>query len=171
MASPESWERSEAANLTRILPPQENAYTVSEKRIPMPDCIDLAADFYQPDLPADSRPIGLIYVLCPYGRTGVMALLNAKCFAERGYMVLLVSCRGTAGSGGTFVAAMSEQADSQAIVQWMREQPWYPGKFVTFGGSYMGYVQWSLLRDPPGDLLASVILCSVYDHSLLACLD
>jgi hypothetical protein len=25
-----------------------------------------------------------------------------------------------------------------------------------------------LLRDPPEDLIASVILCSVYDHSLLA---
>src|SRR5437764_15460060 len=97
-----------------------------------------------------------------------MAVLSAKCFAPRGYMVLLVSCRGTAGSRGTFVAAMTEQADSQAVVKWMREQPWYPGKFVTFGPSYLGYVQWALLRDPPEDLIASVILCSVYDHSLLA---
>jgi uncharacterized protein len=96
-----------------------------------------------------------------------MALLNAKCFAARGYMVLLVSCRGTAGSGGIFVAAMNEQADSQAVVKWMREQPWYPGKFATFGPSYLGYAQWALLRDPPKDLIASVILCSVYDHSLL----
>ena len=156
------------ANLIKLLPPEETAYTVSMKRIPMPDGIELAADFYQPDLPVDSKPHGLIYVLSPYGRKGVMALLNAKCFAARGYMVLFVSCRGTAGSGGAFVAAMSEQADSQVVVKWMREQPWYPGKFATFGQSYLGYVQWALLRDPPEDLIASVILCSVYDHSLLA---
>jgi uncharacterized protein len=171
MASPESFEGSEAratANLAKILSPEENTYTISEKRIPMPDGIGLAADFYQPDFPADSKPHGLIYVLSPYGRKGVMALLNAKCFAARGYMVLLVSCRGTAGSGGTFVAAMTEQADSQAVVKWMREQPWYPGKFATFGPSYLGYAQWALLRDPPEDLIASAILCSVYDHSLLA---
>ena len=133
----------------------------------MPDGIELAADFYQPSLPGDSKPHGLIYVLSPYGRKGVIALLNAKCFAARGYMVLLVSCRGTAGSEGTFVAAMTEQADSQAVVKWMREQPWYLGKFATFGPSYLGYAQWALLRDPPEDLIASVILCSVYDHSLL----
>jgi uncharacterized protein len=173
MASTESFEGLEGlearatANLAKILRPEENTYTVSEKRIPMPDGIELAADFYQPDLPADSKPHGLIYVLGPYGRKGVMALLNAKCFAARGYAVLFVSCRGTAGSEGTFVAAMAEQADSQAVVKWMREQPWYPGKFVTFGPSYLGYVQWALLRDPPEDLIASVILCSVYDHSLL----
>jgi putative CocE/NonD family hydrolase len=170
MASTDAFEASEvrvADNLTKILPPEETTYTVAEKRIPMPDGIELAADFYKPDLPADSNPHGLIYVLTPYGRKGVLALLNAKCFSARGYMVLFVSCRGTAGSGGTFVAAMTEQADSQAVVKWMREQTWYPGKFVTFGPSYLGYVQWALLRDPPEDLIASVNLCSVYDHSLL----
>ncbi|KAJ9610727.1 hypothetical protein H2200_005504 [Cladophialophora chaetospira] len=168
MASPEASEAHQAANLAKILPPEENTYTVTEQRIPMPDGIQLAADLYQPDLPANNNPRGLIYVLGPYGRKGVMALLNAKCFATRGYMVLFVSCRGTAGSGGTFVAAMTEQADSQAVVKWMREQPWYPGRFTTFGASYLGYVQWALLRDPPKDLIASVNLCSVYDHSLLA---
>lgn len=166
MASPEWSEAGVTASLAKILSPEENTYTVSEKRIPMPDGIELAADFYQPDLPADSKPHGLIYVLCPYGRKGAMAALNAKCFAARGYMVLFVSCRGTAGSGGTFVAAMNEQADSQAVVKWMREQPWYPGKFATFGPSYLGYAQWALLRDPPKDLIASVILCSSYDHSV-----
>ncbi|CAK7200333.1 hypothetical protein SEUCBS139899_003024 [Sporothrix eucalyptigena] len=170
MAAPgllEGHEAREAANLTKILPPEENTYSVCEKRIPMPDGIELAADFYQPDLSPESKPHGLIYALTPYGRSGVMALLNAKCFAARKYMVLLVSCRGTAGSGGTFVAAMHEQADSQAVVRWMREQSWYPGKFATFGPSYLGYAQWALLREPPEDLIASVILCSVYDHSLL----
>lgn len=169
MASTESFsEASIEATLTKILPPEETTFTVSEQRIPMPDGIELAADLYQPYLPAENKPHGLIYVLTPYGRKGAMALLNAKCFAVRGYMVLFVSCRGTAGSGGAFVAAMSEQADTQAVVKWMREQPWYPGKFATFGPSYLGYVQWALLRDPPEDLIASVNLCSVYDHSLLA---
>src|SRR5271163_471547 len=99
MASPVSFEGSEArvtANLAKILSPEENTYKVSEKRIPMSDGIELAADLYEPDLPEDSKPHGPIYVLSPYGRKGVIALLNAKCFASRGYMVLLVSCRGTA---------------------------------------------------------------------------
>jgi putative CocE/NonD family hydrolase len=168
MATSEGSEVQVTASLAKILAPEECTYTVSEQRIPMPDGIELAADLYQPELPAGRKPHGLIYVLTPYGRQGVMAILNAKCFATRGYMVLFVSCRGTAGSGGVFVAAMSEQSDSQIVVKWMREQPWYPGKFATFGPSYLGYAQWALLRDPPEDLIASVILCSVYDHSLLA---
>ncbi|RMZ86276.1 hypothetical protein DV736_g6500, partial [Chaetothyriales sp. CBS 134916] len=141
MASTDSSEWLEARimeNLAKILSPEENTYTVSEERILMPDGIKLAADFYQPDMPADCKPYGLIYVLGPYGR---------KVF------------RGTGGSEGTFVVAMTEQADPQAVVRWRREQPWYPGKFVTFGPSYLGYVQWALLRDPPEDLMASVNLC------------
>ncbi|KAK0713186.1 galactose-binding domain-like protein [Lasiosphaeria miniovina] len=154
-ASPDSYEVRETANLAKVMGPDENSYTASAKRIPMPDGVELAGDFYQPDLPAGRKPHGLIYVLCPYGRAGVMTLTNAKAFAGRGYMVLLVSCRGTAGSGSVFVAAMTEQADSQAVVKWMRQQP------------YMGYVQWALLRDPPEDLVASVNLCSVFGNSLL----
>src|SRR5690349_12367758 len=112
MSAPVSIEASEAANLAKILSPEENTYSVSEKHIPMPDGIELAASFYQPDLPTNTKPHGLIYLLSPYGRSGVMSL-SAKCLAARGYMALLVSCRGTAGSGGTFVAGMDEQADSQ----------------------------------------------------------
>ena len=170
MASENSLEGSEDArkNLAKILPPEENTFTISEVRIPMPDGIELAGSLYQPDLVASAKPHGLLYVLGPYGRKGVMSVLNAECFAARGYTVLFVSCRGTAGSGGTFVAAMSEQADSQVVVEWMRQEPWYPGKFATFGPSYLGFVQWALLRNPPKDLIASAILCSVYDHSMLA---
>ncbi|KAH8894312.1 hydrolase [Thozetella sp. PMI_491] len=169
MTSADSLEGTEAilANLAQSLRPEENTYTVTPVSIPMPDGIELAADLYTPELPADTKTNGLIYVLGPYGRGVTMAILNAKCFAARGYQVLFASCRGTGGSGGTFEAAMTEQADSQAVVKWMRGQPWYPGKFAIFGASYLGYVQWALLRDPPEDLITSINLCSVYDHSLL----
>ena len=166
MASAEFSEAAMTMNLAKILPPEKTTYTISAQRIPMPDGIELAADLYQPDLPTDRKPHGLIYALGPYGRSGVIALLNARCFAARGYLVLFASCRGTAGSGGTFVAAMSEQADSQDVVRWMRRQPWYPGSFATFGPSYLGYVQWALMRDPPHDLIAAIILSGSYDHSL-----
>ncbi|OAA67102.1 Galactose-binding domain-like protein [Niveomyces insectorum RCEF 264] len=166
---PQGLEARERATLAKVLSQgDENAFSVSEHRIPMADGIELRANLYQPDLPAGSKPRGLLYVHSPYGRTGIMALVNSECFASRGYAVLLVSCRGTDGSGGTFVAAMHEQADTQAVVRWMRAQPWYPGTFATFGPSYLGYTQWALLRDPPADLVASVILCAVYDHARLA---
>ena len=47
MASQELFEETRVtANLAQILSPEENTYTTSEKRIPMPDGIELAADFY-----------------------------------------------------------------------------------------------------------------------------
>ncbi|KAI0126031.1 X-Pro dipeptidyl-peptidase-domain-containing protein [Xylariales sp. AK1849] len=149
------------------LPAAECSYTVSEVRIPMSDGIHLAADLYQPSgQPSGEKPHGLIYVLCCYGRGALFSILNARIFADRGYTVLLASCRGTFGSEGTFLPGMSEQADSQAIVRWMRDQPWYPGKFATFGASYLGYTQYALLHDPPEDLVASVILCGPHDQAV-----
>lgn len=166
-ASPGS-QPGETVTVASELPPEENSYTVTAVRIPMPDGVHLDADLYEPGLPEGAKPRGLVFVLGPYGRGGVMATINAQCFAARGYVVLFASCRGTGGSEGTFVPAMNEQSDSQAIVQWMRGQPWYPGKFVGFGSSYMGYAQWALLRDPPRDLIASIIMSAAYDSSVLS---
>lgn len=148
------------------LPAEECTYTKSEVHIPMRDGIHLVADLYQPsNLPSGAKPHGLILVLGCYGRGGPMAALNANVFAARGYIALLASCRGTFGSGGTFIPGMSEQADSQDIVMWIRVQPWYPGEFATFGASYLGYTQYALLEDPPHDLIASVILCGPHDNA------
>ncbi|KAH8645353.1 hydrolase [Xylariales sp. PMI_506] len=158
-----------AGELTKFdlgLPAEENTFEVSEVDIPMPDGINLKADLYLPNLSPPTKPYGLIYVLCPYGRNGLIAHLNGRVFASRGYTVLLTSSRGTFGSGGRFVPGMTEQEDTQSVVKWMRDQTWYPGRFATFGGSYMGYTQWALLRNPPDDLIASVILCGPHDHSV-----
>ena len=148
------------------LPHEECTYTTTEVRIPMPDGVHLVADLHEPsNLPPGTRPYGLILVLGCYGRTGIMGLLNAVMFATRGYKVLFTSSRGTFGSEGTFVPGMSEADDSQAIVKWVRDQPWYPGKFATFGASYLGYTQWALLRNPPEDLAACIILAAPHDHA------
>ncbi|KAF2128312.1 alpha/beta-hydrolase, partial [Dothidotthia symphoricarpi CBS 119687] len=77
----------------------------------------------------------------------------------------LVSCRGTFGSGGTFDAWRNEAQDGVGVVEWMRTQEWYTGSFATMGGSYLGFVQWALLQDPPEDMVAAVIQCSPHDFS------
>jgi putative CocE/NonD family hydrolase len=86
-------------------------------------------------------------------------------YAVRGYRVLTVSSRGTFGSGGEFDALRTEVVDGKAIVEWMRNYPWYTGTFATSGGSYMGYVQWALLCDPPEDLVAAVPTVSPHDFA------
>jgi putative CocE/NonD family hydrolase len=120
-------------------------------RIPMPDGAVLLADRY---LPAGGNP-PLVLVRSPYGRRGVFGLVFARLLAERGFQVVIQSCRGTFGSGGSFDPfGTDEHDDGLATVAWLREQPWYPGVFATMGPSYLGMVQWAIAADAGPDLKA-----------------
>lgn len=145
--------------------PEACSYTIQAIQIPMRDGVELAADFYAPKLPDKQAPAGLIMIQCCYGRGAGISFPNARVFAARGYQALFVSTRGTYGSGGTFDPGSNEQSDSQDIVVWMRQQPWYPGSFATLGPSYLGYSQWALLHDPPADCVAAVIPVGPHDHA------
>lgn len=149
-------------------PPETCTYTVTNARIPIlegPDSFELAADLYQPVLPDNAKPKGTILIRCPYGRGVPFSLLGARPYAARGYQCLMVSCRGTFGSGGVFEPWQNEEEDGQAVVTWMRKQDWYTGSFITQGGSYLGFTQWALLRNPPHDMVAAIIQCAPHDFS------
>ena len=150
------------------LGPEDNSYTIQEVKIPMRDGIKLIADLYEPILPEGQKPVGTILIQCCYGRGMKITFFNARAFAARGYQALFVSTRGTAGSEGTFEPHMVEENDSQDMVKWMRRQSWYQGKFATMGGSYLGYSQYALFRNPPEDCVAAVIPVAPHDQSLHA---
>lgn len=124
---------------------------------------ELEADLYQPILSVNEKSArGTVLVRSPYGR-GISMSVSVRPYAARGYTCLLVSCRGTFGSGGTFYPWRDEQEDGQAVVDWMRRQAWYTGSFATMGGSYLGFTQWALLTDPPQDMVAAVVMCAPHD--------
>ena len=137
-------------------------YTIESLRIPVGDDIQLAANLYQPTI---ARPFGTLLVRSPYGINPMAALGHTRFFAARGYQVLLCSCRGTSGSDGEMDMGANEAADGHAVVSWMRTQPWYTGSFATLGGSYLGFVQWALLTNPPIDMKAAVITTGPHDMS------
>lgn len=111
-------------------------------RVPMPDGVTLLADRY---VAAGAGTPPLVLVRCPYGRRAFWGLMAGRLFAERGFQVVIQSCRGTFGSGGELDPfGVTEQSDAVATVQWMRSQPWYPGSFGTWGPSYLGITQWAL---------------------------
>jgi putative CocE/NonD family hydrolase len=144
-------------------PPERCTYTTQDMRIPVSEGlsrIELAADLLKPA----SKPLGTILIISPYGRHFPIAL-QARIHAARGYQVLMVSCRGTFGSGGEFDAFRTDVEDGKAVVEWMRQQPWYTGTFATIGGSYLGYVQWALLCDPPDDLVAAIPVVGPHDFA------
>ncbi len=113
-------------------------------RVPMPDGVELLADLY---LPVGVSDQPTVLVRSPYGRRTYVSLTIARPFAERGYQVLVQSCRGTAGSGGVFDPFGTERADGLATLDWVEAQPWFHGRLLTYGLSYLGYVQWAMGPD------------------------
>ncbi|CAG7612463.1 CocE/NonD family hydrolase [Actinacidiphila bryophytorum] len=120
-------------------------------RVPMDDGVELLADLYTP---AGQVEPGLptIVIRSPYGRSN--SVTHAAALAREGFTVVVQSCRGTWGSGGTFTPQVHEQADGTATHRWVRAQPWFTGSVATYGQSYLGYCQWAVAgrmqREDPG---------------------
>ncbi|MDT0567282.1 CocE/NonD family hydrolase [Streptomyces sp. DSM 3412] len=148
--------------LTRLmrLPGTRHGYRV-ERNLPTParDGAVLVTDHYAP---LTGRPKGTVLIRTPYGR-GFPSNLEARVYADRGYHVVLQSCRGTFGSTGDFYPMANEADDAQDAVAWLRTQPWFDGRLATAGGSYVGWTQWALLMDPPPELRTSLIAVAPHD--------
>ena len=144
------------------LPPATNGYTVNRVEVPMRDGIRLVADHWEPTTPS---PAGTLLVRGPYGRGFPFSLAFARLYASRGYHVVLQSVRGTFGSGGVFEPMVNEAADGADTVVWLREQPWFTGRFATLGLSYLGFTQWALLQDPPPELAAAIVTVGPHDFN------
>jgi uncharacterized protein len=143
------------------VPPPTTGYDVERGvRIPMRDGVELVADHYRPDT---ATPVGTLLVRCPYGRRFPNSAIYGSSFARRGFHVILQSVRGTFGSGGVFTPAVHEVADGADTAAWLRDQPWYTGTFATVGQSYLGQTQWALMENPPGDMVAAVVVVGVHD--------
>ncbi|WP_343602564.1 CocE/NonD family hydrolase [Mycobacterium sp.] len=147
--------------LLRLRPPTSD-YTVTRVVVPMRDGVELLADHYAPT----ARPVGTLLVRGPYGRGFPFSLMFAGLYAARGYHVVLQSVRGTFGSAGVFEPIRHERDDGADTVAWLREQPWFTGRFGTIGVSYLGSTGWALMADPPPELAAAVVIAGPHDFSV-----
>jgi uncharacterized protein len=135
-----------AARLVKLPAPQTTNISVErDLAAKMPDGTVLLADRWYPTDAPGGRPTVLIRT--PYGRT-LMGPLG-RLYAERGYQVVIQSCRGTFGSEGELVPVRHEQADGHASLEWVASQPWFDGRLVMWGASYLGMTQWAIAEDPP----------------------
>src|SRR6266511_728239 len=127
------------------LPPAETYDVGVEKdlAIPMPDGVTLLADHY---FPRNLGPRPTVMTRSVYAdRTkGTWAI---ELYAERGFHVLVVSGRGTLGSGGELNPFRQEHDDGLPVLARLRQQPWFTGVLGTAGASYLGYTQWAIARD------------------------
>jgi putative CocE/NonD family hydrolase len=123
--------------------------------VPMTDGTALLADHWVPD---GNTRAPLLLVRSPYGRRASVGLLYGRALAHQGFQVVVQSCRGTAGSEGAFDRPFEAEADDgRDTVAWLRQQPFYPGRFATIGGSYLGYTQLALPVDARAEMFAAVL--------------
>jgi uncharacterized protein len=128
-------------------------------RVPMADGVTLLADLYRP---RRAGPMPTVLVRTPYGRRGFVAIVSSRLLAERGLQVLLQSCRGTFGSGGT-LDPFREGDDGRATLDWIRRQPWHQGLLAVYGASYLGIANWAMAADGGPDLAAVVVAAASSD--------
>lgn len=107
-----------------------------------------------------------LLIRTPYGRDGAGGV--AAFFAERGHHVVVQSCRGTFGSGGSFSPLHDEVADGQATLRWVRGQSWATGRVHSWGGSYFGVTQWAYCDgDERPDTMGIAISARRFDDAIL----
>ncbi|MFJ8578786.1 CocE/NonD family hydrolase [Micromonospora sp. NPDC093277] len=135
--------RSQRVTVTRDIP------------VRVRDGVPLGTDHYAPALPGAPT----VLIRTPYGRGGPVRLLG-RLVAERGYHVVIQSCRGTHGSGGEFAPLVHERDDGLDTLDWLRRQRWWSGAFGMFGASYQGFVQWALAAEAADELRAMVAVAT-----------
>ncbi|MEU5726873.1 CocE/NonD family hydrolase [Micromonospora sp. NPDC047738] len=147
------WLLTRLAAVALRLPAARTRRVAVRRDIPVRvrDGVALRTDHYAPDLPGAPT----VLIRTPYGRGGPIRLLG-RLVAERGYHVVIQSCRGTYGSGGAFVPLVHERDDGLDTLDWLRRQRWWSGSFGTFGASYQGFVQWALAAEAADELRAMV---------------
>ena len=141
---------------SRCSPAGSRVARVSHRKtwIPLADGVRTLAEHWSPVGVSDPP---LVLIRTPYGRR-LFNLLIARHLAHQGFQVLVQASRGTDGSEGTFDDPFTcEREDGAATVAWLRAQSWYPGSFITFGDSYLGYTQLAL-AEAAGDDLAGCVL-------------
>src|SRR5262249_29233424 len=121
-----------------------------DRKIPMRDGVELSATIYRD--PAQTRPVPAIVMLTPY--IAAHGALQGTYFAQHGYVFVAVGDRGRGNSAGTFVPSRVEGKDGYDVVEWVAKQPWCNGTVATWGGSWLGFTQWSIAREAPPHLKA-----------------
>src|ERR671931_85354 len=126
-------------------------------RIPMPNGITLAADFFWPDAPG---PFPVVFDYYPYRKSDsdCRAFTLHRYFAERGLGAARLDVRGTGDSEGTALDEYcpQEQVDGVAAIEWMAQQPWCTGNVGMFGASYGGFNSLQVAMQRPPALKAIV---------------
>jgi uncharacterized protein len=143
-----------APDLTRRIPVQ----LTWDQKVPMRDGVKLSATIYRD--PRQTKPLPVILMMTPY--IAEHAAKQGLYFAQNGYVFVAVDLRGRGNSDGVFVPGRVEAKDGYDTIEWLARQPWCDGQVATWGGSWLGFTQWSIAKEFPPHLKAMAPSAAVY---------
>ncbi|PRY39424.1 CocE/NonD family hydrolase [Umezawaea tangerina] len=132
-------------------------FTVTvDVEVPTRDGTALATNVW---CPSGEGPFPALLLRTPYGKDDAGLFGNPKlpdvfALVGAGYAIVVQDVRGTSRSPGTFVPHLTDGDDGVDTIAWLRAQPWCDGNIGTWGGSYMGFVQWQTAVGGPAGLRA-----------------
>lgn len=125
--------------------------------VPMRDNVTLSADVYLPAGQFSRRPV--ILSRTPYLKADMGIVERAQEFVKRGYVYVVMDVRGRGDSdGGPFEPYLFEGRDGYDSIEWCASQEWSDGNVGTYGGSYLGAIQWLAALEQPPHLRTMVVL-------------
>jgi hypothetical protein len=133
----------------------EELGVIIERNVPVPmrDGTILRADVHRPDR---GGPYPVLVLRTPYDKSHYIS--DCQQFAKAGYIVVSQDVRGRYESEGKWESLIRDKThdgeDGYDTVEWAARLHGSTGKVGTFGGSYLGLVQWRLAPLRPPSLVA-----------------
>lgn len=90
------------------------------------------------------EPLPVVMMYNIYASAGDRAI--AKTAAAKGYVGVVVNTRGKHLSPQDVAPFEHDGADAYMVIDWLSKQPWSNGKIGMYGGSYLGFSQWSAVK-------------------------
>jgi putative CocE/NonD family hydrolase len=129
-----------------------------DQKIAMRDGVKLSATIYRD--PKQTKRLPAIVTMTPY--IAAHAAKQGVYFAQHGYVFVAIDARGRGNSDGVFVPGRVEAKDGYDAIEWVASQAWCDGKVATWGGSWLGFTQWSIAKGFPPHLAAMAPTAAVY---------
>ncbi|MFC4818510.1 CocE/NonD family hydrolase [Flavobacterium sp. GCM10023249] len=143
-----SYSNVQAYGGTLALAKQWIAKKVAEKYvidenilITLPNGSTIAGTLVRSSKVTTPQPVVMLYNIYAGIELGL-----CKEIASRGYVGFIANTRGKRLSNDPIEPFEHDGDDAYAILDWVSQQPWCNGKIGMYGGSYLGFSQWSATK-------------------------
>lgn len=130
----------------RFLTDEDNKHYVIDDSLLIPgaDSSLLTAVVVRKHDVTEPQPVILVYSIY----AGPKDLAIAKRAADHGYVGVVVNTRGKFLSSAPLVPFEHDAEDSWPVLDYLSKQEYCDGSIGMYGGSYLGFSQWSALKSP-----------------------